>query len=110
MKNNIKYSPESLNDLDEIWMYILVELCNPDAAMNVINKIMDKIDRLQDFAEIGAPLSSVADVESDYRFLISGNYMIFYRTSGNDIYIDRILYGKRDYLKILFGKFSNEAE
>jgi len=36
--------------------------------------------------------------------------MTFYRTSGNDVYIDRILYGKRDYLKILFGDFSKEAE
>ena len=110
MNNNIHYSPESLHDLDEIWEYVLVDLCNPDAAMNVINRIMDSIDRLQDFAEIGVPLFSVADVENDYRFLISRSYMTFYRTSGNDVYIDRILYGKRDYLKILFGDFSKEAE
>lgn len=63
---------------------------------------MDAIDELENFSEIGAPLSSVADVESDYRFLVSGNYIAFYRVFMQNIYIDRILYGRRDYLRILF--------
>lgn len=75
MKNNIHYSPEALNDLDEIWEYIFSEPCNPQAAESTVNNIMDAIDRLEDFSEIGAPLSSVTDIESDYRFLASGNYM-----------------------------------
>lgn len=102
MKNNISYSPEAQNDLDEIWEYISVELCNPQAAENTVNKIMDTVDELKDFSEIGALLSSVTEVESDYRFLISGNYMIFYRVIDKDVYIDRVLYGRRDYLRILF--------
>lgn len=102
MKNNIYYSPEAQNDLDEIWEYISVELCNPQAAENTVNKIMDTVDELKDFSEIGALLSPVTEVESDYRFLISGNYMIFYRVIDKDVYIDRVLYGRRDYLRILF--------
>lgn len=102
MKNNIYYSPEAQNDLDEIWEYISVELCNPQAAENTISKIMDTVDGLKDFSEIGALLSSITEVESDYRFLISGNYMIFYRVIEKDVYIDRVLYGRRDYLRILF--------
>lgn len=102
MKNNIHYSPEALNDLDEIWEYIFSELCNPQAAENTVNNIMDAVDKLEDFAEIGAPLSSVTDIESDYRFLVSGNYMAFYRVLGQEVYIDRVLYGRRDYLRILF--------
>ena len=30
--------------------------------------------------------------------------MVFYRANGNDIYIDRVLYGRRDYLRVLFDK------
>jgi len=52
---------------------------------------------------IGTPLISVAEVDSDYRFLVSGKYMVFYRVTGKDIYVDRILYGRRDYLRILLG-------
>ena len=54
------------------------------------------------FLKIGTPLSSVTDIESDYRFLTGGNYMVFYRVNGQDVYIDRVLYGRRDYLRILF--------
>lgn len=102
MKNSIHYSPEAQNDMDEIWEYIVVELCNPQAAENTVNKIIDAVDELENFTEIGALLSSVTDMESDYRFLISGNYMVFYRVNGQDVYIDRVLYGRRDYLRILF--------
>lgn len=54
-------------------------------------------------AYIGALLSSVADTESNYRFLVSGNYLIFYRAYEKEVYIDRILYARRDYMRILFG-------
>ncbi len=101
MKNSIHYSPEAQNDLDEIWEYIAFELCNPQAAENTVNKIMDTVDELENFSEIGTLLSSVTDIESDYRFLTSANYMVFYRVNGLDVYIDRVLYGRRDYLRIL---------
>lgn len=101
MKNNIHYSPEAQNDLDEIWEYIAFELCNPQAAENTVNKIMDTVDEQENFSEIGTLLSSVTDIESDYRFLTSANYMVFYRVNGLDVYIDRVLYGRRDYLRIL---------
>lgn len=102
MKNNIYYSPEAQNDLDEIWEYITFELCNLQAAENTVNKIMDTVDELENFSEIGDPVSAVTDIESDYRFLTSGNYMVFYRVNEQDVYIDRVLYGRRDYLRILF--------
>ena len=102
MKNKIHYSPESRHDLDDIWDYIVLELQNRSAAEHVINRIMDAVDHLKNFAEMGTPLSSIADVGTDYRFLVSGNYMVFYRVQGSDVYIDRILYGRSDYMSILF--------
>lgn len=106
MKYEIQYSPEALNDLDEIWEYILLELGSPDAAENVVTNMMDAIDALETFPYQGAPLSSVAEIESDYRFILSGNYMAFYRVLEKSVQVDRILYQKRDYLRILFGDLS----
>lgn len=106
MKYNIRYSTKALEDLDEIWNYILMELGNPDAAAKTVGNIQDSIDRLEEFPKIGTLLSSIADVVSDYRFLVTGNYMTFYRVFGSDVYIDRILYGRRSYLRILFGEES----
>ena len=105
MKNNIFYSASARRDLDEIWEYIASELKSSSAAENTINKIMNEVDQLQDFAEVGTMLSSLIDIESNYRFLVSGNYLIFYRVNNNDVYVDRILYGRRDYIKVLFDNF-----
>ena len=102
MKNKIHYSPESRRDLDDIWDYIVSELQNRSAAERVINRIIDAVDPLKNFAEMGTPLSSIADTGPDYRFLVSGNYMVFYRVQGNDVYIDRVLYGRSDYMSVLF--------
>ena len=109
MKNKIHYSPESRRDLDDIWDYIVSELQNRSAAEHVIDRIMDAVDPLKNFAEMGTPLSSIADVGTDYRFLVSGNYMVFYRVQGSDVYIDRVLYGRRDYLRILFTDIQSDT-
>ena len=110
MKNDIHYAKEARHDLDEIWDYIAFEYQNISSAERIVNGIMDAVDQLEDFAEIGAPLSSIADVDSDYRFLVTGNYMTFYRVIGTDVYVDRVLYGRRDYLRILFGNKMNSSE
>lgn len=108
MKHKILYSKEFRRDLDEIWDYIASELQNPIAAERIVNSIMDAVDQLVDFAEAGAPLTSVADIESDYRFLVTGNYLTFYRVYENEVFVDRVLYGRRDYLHILFGDMMNK--
>lgn len=101
--NNLHLSKEAQNDLAEIKAYITEELENPDAALATIGGITKKIRVLKNQAYVGTPLSSVADTKSDYRFLVSGNYLVFYRAYGKDVYIDRVLYGRRDYMRILFG-------
>lgn len=102
MKNNIHYSPEAIHDLDEIWEYITSEFYNVNAAERIVNRIMDAIDCLKDFAYTGAMLSSIVEIKSDYRYLVCENYMVFYRVNENQVYIDRVLYGKRNYLRVLF--------
>ncbi len=107
-KNKIHYTAESRRDLDGIWDYIASDLQNVSAAERMVNRIMDDVDHLENHAELGALLSSIADVESDYRFLVTGSYLIFYRVQGSDVYVDRVLYGRRDYLRILFGDTPDE--
>jgi plasmid stabilization system protein ParE len=102
MKNNIKFSPFALNDLDEIWDYISINLSNPTAAKRTVDGIMDAVDTLKDFSRVGSILEFSNGIKSNYRFVKHKNYMVFYRINSNDIFIDRIIYAKRDYLKILF--------
>jgi len=99
----VKYSAASISDLEQIGDYIAETLKNPVAALNTVNKICETIDTLNLFPLIGAELSSITEIDTDYRFLISGNYIVFYRIQTDCVNIDRVLYGKRDYISILFG-------
>ena len=98
----VHYSDDSKQDLVQIGDYIADDLKNPKAALRIVNSIQDAIDNLADFPLMGTLLSAIIEVETDYRFLVCGRYIAFYRSQGEDVRIDRILYGKRDYISILF--------
>ncbi len=101
--NNLHLSEEAQNNLIEIKAYIEEELLNPSTALATVSRITKSLRILQTHAQSGAPLSSIMDIENNYRFITSGNYISFYRVCGSEIYIDRILYARRDYMRILFG-------
>ena len=44
------------------------------------------------------------------RYVKSKSYLIFYRYENNQIFVDRIIHGKRDYISILFPYEENEEE
>ena len=95
-------SPEAKQDLLEIKEYISNELDSPIAAKNVTDKIIKQISTLSDLPKIGTMLSSIINMETGYRFLVCGSYTAFYRYIDNTVFVDRILYGKRDFMRILF--------
>lgn len=101
--NNLYLSEKAKNDLLETKTYIEEELQNPASAKETVNNIIKSLRILQDYSQAGALLSSVVNIESDYRFLVSGNYISFYRIYDDKIYVDRILYARRNYMQILFG-------
>lgn len=103
MKNKIFYSPKAQEDLDAIWDYIEKDLCNPMAAQHTVDGIMDQIDILADFPEYGPKLTFENGLETGYRFVLYKNYIAFYRFSPEQvIFVDRVLYAGRDYMRILF--------
>lgn len=77
-----------------VFMYLLLR--------NSGDKIIKQISTLSDFLKIGTMLSSIINMETGYRFLVCGNYTAFYRYVDNTVFVDRILYGKRDFMRILF--------
>ena len=101
--NKLHISDDARQDLVEIKQYIAEDLDSPSAAAHTVKWILKGIGRLKEQSGIGAPLSSIVQVESDYRFLVYRNYLTFYWVVAQDVYIDRILYGRRNYLAVLFG-------
>lgn len=95
------FSPQSVADLDEIWKYIANELKNPTAADDIVTGITDAVEGLENFPQMGARLKMPYGWQTSYRYVIYKNYMAFYRFENNNVYVDRVLFGRTDYLKQL---------
>ena len=80
--NNLHLSEEAQNDLLEIKAYIEEDLLNPSAALATVSRITKSLRILQNHAQAGALLSSIADIERENRYSVSGNYISFYRAYG----------------------------
>lgn len=98
----IRLSPVAISDLKEIKDYIEQDLLNPTAAENVIKKIINDYTRLKTMPNIGIPISAKVPFETDFRFIVSGNYLIFYKVDKEYVSIYRVLYSRRDYLRLIF--------
>ena len=107
---DIKYSQAAFNDLEDIGDYISMDLKNPTAAHNTVSRIIDTIEKLEASPYLGSQLSSRYENAGNYRYLVCGNYLVFYRYEEPVVFIDRILYGKRNHLSILFGEVSEDEE
>jgi len=97
----VVFSPLAKQDMVEIGDHIALRLQNKAAARNVIAGIRRTTAQLESFPKSGTPLPYHG---TTYRYLISGNYMIFYHLNGAVPCVDRVLYGRRDYLALLFGE------
>ena len=104
----INFTPDAMEDMKQIKAYITDELCSEQSAINTTQKIMKRIRQLGSFPDIGAPLSSIINLEVPYRFLVCGNYTAFYKVEGDEVNIIRVLYGRRNFMQILFGKSYDE--
>ena len=99
----VKVSPQAAEDLLEIKDYIENELQNPIAAQNTVLQIVETYEDLINFPESGIPVDRYVNFPTDYKFVLANNYSIFYRIEGELVKVVRILYSKRDFVRILFG-------
>ena len=100
--NKPSLTAEARRDLKDIQVYISVEQESPQNALKVIEAILNRIERLISFPNTGTMLASIVGFSTDYRFVRAAGYLVFYRNENSQIIIDRIIHGKRDYVKILF--------
>ena len=101
MERILRYSKKSIKDIQAIGDYIEFELCNPNAAEQFVQGITKKIDNLLQFPEIGSMVDFEYEMEHIFRYVKYNNYMAFYHLEKEIIYIDRVIYAKREYIQIL---------
>ena len=103
-------SPLARADMREIGDYISQDLRNPEAALRMIRRFQDAMTPLREFPEMGSPLLIAGKLSVPYRTLVCGSHLFFYHIGGEAVYVDRVLYRRRDYLALLFGDKLEEEE
>jgi plasmid stabilization system protein ParE len=95
-------SAEARRDLKNIQDYIADEKESPQTALRVIEKILDRIEKLLSLPDSGTLLSPKVNFPTNYRYVREAGYLIFYRHEDNQIFVDRVIHGKRNYITLLF--------
>lgn len=98
----VKVTPQAAEDLLEIKNYIENELQNPIAAHNTVLNIVETYENLSTRAEADIPVERYVPFPTDFKFVLANNYSIFYRIDDNIVRVIRIMYSKRDFVRILF--------
>lgn len=107
MSYSIRYTPVAMRDMDAVWDGVYAVSGSYDIANRYVDEFANTIAAQRTFPFSGIPLQ--------YRGLFTGFYSVnfkkykaFYRVRDGYIEVLRIIMGKRDYMKILFGE-SEEA-
>lgn len=86
-------------DIGEIFFYIAAD--SPKSALEMTDKITDKIDMLTELPLIGKIVPDNELAKQEYRMLIINNYIVFYKVIEDEVVVYRILHGMRDYPDLL---------
>lgn len=100
---SLKFTPKTMEDLDEIYGYIANNLFAPEAAENLMDKIETSNILLKAFPYSCSFVLDEPLKKRGYRKLIVDNYIVFYLVNEQErqVVIMRILYGASNYQTIL---------
>ena len=103
MTYQIIYSPESLDDLRDIYSYLAFETLAPKNAEGQVNRIRKAIRALDLFPEGHTTVDWEPWASMQMRFLPVDNFIVYYLVDNNEgtVSIVRIFYGGRDVEHII---------
>ena len=100
-KYKVKFTPVAEDDLDKIYQYISEKLDAPEAAMNLMNEIENKVMRLADMPYSCVAVDDELLKSKGYRKLIIKNFLALYVVFEDEklVKIMRVVYGASNYKK-----------
>lgn len=100
-KYEVTYLPLFYRDLDEIIDYIMYKLNNVIAANKLLDDIKQEIESRAYNPDTYEKYKSTRKRKDTYYRIYVKNYTIFYTVKDNTMEIRRILYGRRNFTKLL---------
>jgi plasmid stabilization system protein ParE len=100
----LAWSADAVDDVERALDYISNDLASPMAAEHLLRSILKKAQLFSDFPGAGTVLRTQGGIDTGYRYMICGNWMVFFTLDGSLALVVRVLYGKSDYMRTLFGE------
>ena len=99
----LEFLPIALNDMVEIVGYIGNTLKNPIAAGNLSSEFVNAAEILSEVPYFNPVYVPLRPLKHEYRKLLVKSYLMFYWVDEEKkvVTVSRVIYGKRDYGKIL---------
>ncbi|MBQ3224999.1 MAG: type II toxin-antitoxin system RelE/ParE family toxin [Oscillospiraceae bacterium] len=99
----LEFLPIALNDMVEIVGYIGNTLKNPIAAGNLSSEFVNAAEILIEVPYSNPVYVPLRPLKHEYRKLLVKSYLMFYWVDEEKkvVTVSRVIYGKRDYGKIL---------
>ncbi len=101
MNDEVVILPSAWEDLKEIEDWYLVKF-GVQTALNVSDNILNAIERLRDFPDIGSRTPDEWLNEQGYRMVICEMHVAIYRKIQDKIYIYHIADTRTDYVKLFY--------
>lgn len=99
MKRAVRVLRRAQLDLLELQAYVLHD--NPAAAGRLIDALVVELARLGRFPSRGAHPRDERLRRAGYRYVVHGEYLIFYKVLGSHVRVYRVLHGRRMYRDLL---------
>ena len=100
MKHEMKYSPSAVRDLDRVFSEVCKASKSRDISVKYIEDLMDQVEDKASFPKTGIPLY-YENGFTGYYYVVFKTYLAFYRLADDSMMVDRVLFRKSDYLRIL---------
>ena len=98
---NISILPIFKTELNEMVEYITYKLHNPEAALQLLALINEKIIERSFAAESFEPYMDAPELDQPYYRIKVNNYEILYVVIGNTMEVRRLFYNKRNIITLL---------
>lgn len=102
-KCSISFASPAKDDIMQIRTYISNVLKNKKAARDTIDIIERAVMSLSEMPERGRKVLDEDIDAQGIRFIIAGNFVIFFRIDAESIIVIRILHNKRNWCELLQG-------
>ncbi|MBO5241404.1 MAG: type II toxin-antitoxin system RelE/ParE family toxin [Lachnospiraceae bacterium] len=92
----VEITKEALQDMEDIYNYIALELLSPENAMGQYNRIADEILTLNTFPQRYRIMDSEPEKQMELRRILVDNYSVFYIILGDKVIVTDVLYTPSD--------------